>query len=240
MLDDKLLEAFIKGFYGYGNYHAKYWFIGMEEGGGNKVSEIAKRLEIWDKRGRGELEDVSEYHREIGLARFFGEHPKLQPTWNKIIRVVLSTENPVVSIDDVREYQKSLLGKKRGETCLLELLPLPSPNTRAWLYGRNSKLSYLTDRETYREYVEHLRVAHLQSGIARYKPKVVTFYGLRYQEQWQKIAGIEFRSTKLNSASFNAKGQTLFILTKHPTAKGVTNEYFHQIGRLIAAQSRSQ
>ena len=34
MLDDKLLESYMKTFFGYGNLHADYWFIGMEEGGG--------------------------------------------------------------------------------------------------------------------------------------------------------------------------------------------------------------
>jgi hypothetical protein len=32
MSDDRLLERFIFRFYGYGNYDAKYWFVGMEEG----------------------------------------------------------------------------------------------------------------------------------------------------------------------------------------------------------------
>ncbi len=33
MLDDHLLQDFIDGFYGYGNYNAPYWFVGMEGGG---------------------------------------------------------------------------------------------------------------------------------------------------------------------------------------------------------------
>jgi hypothetical protein len=49
MLNDQLLEAFMSGFYGFGNYQARYWFIGMEEGGGNKPDDIARQLDIWDK-----------------------------------------------------------------------------------------------------------------------------------------------------------------------------------------------
>jgi hypothetical protein len=52
MIDDILLEEFINNFYGYGNYHGKYWFIGMEEGGGNSIEEINRRLASWNTRGR--------------------------------------------------------------------------------------------------------------------------------------------------------------------------------------------
>ncbi|BAY34333.1 hypothetical protein NIES2107_62380 [Nostoc carneum NIES-2107] len=33
--DDELLEKIIETFYGYGNYQGNYWFIGMEEAGGD-------------------------------------------------------------------------------------------------------------------------------------------------------------------------------------------------------------
>jgi hypothetical protein len=29
---------------------------------------------------------------------------------------------------------------------------------------------------------------------------------------------------------------TLFVVTKHPAATGVTNEYFHAVGQMIAAE----
>jgi len=35
------------------------------------------------------------------------------------------------------------------------------------------------------------------------------------------------------------KGASLFIVTKHPAAKGVTSEYFHQVGKMIAVQLRN-
>jgi hypothetical protein len=42
MLNDQLLEAFMRGFYGFGNYQAQYWFVGMEEGGGNTLDAISR------------------------------------------------------------------------------------------------------------------------------------------------------------------------------------------------------
>ncbi|MFL7892770.1 MAG: hypothetical protein AB8I56_11970, partial [Anaerolineales bacterium] len=66
MFNDTLLEDFINRFFGYGNFKGKYWFIGMEEGGGNSLEEINRRLDAWDMRGRREVEDVADYHRAFG------------------------------------------------------------------------------------------------------------------------------------------------------------------------------
>jgi hypothetical protein len=92
MLNDQLLEAFIRGFYGFGNYQARYWFVGMEEGGGNTQEAISKQLEIWDRWGRKELIDVAEYAREMGITRWYGDTAKLQPTWKHLIRIFLTAE----------------------------------------------------------------------------------------------------------------------------------------------------
>jgi len=112
--DDHLLNEFAHGFYGYGNYSGDFWFIGTEEGGGNSFAEIAKRLSIWAKRGKREIEDVAEYHVEIGMTHFFNDSPKLQPTWNKLIRILLSHDNQVPTTEQVREYQRTVLGRSNG------------------------------------------------------------------------------------------------------------------------------
>jgi hypothetical protein len=69
LFDDQLLSEFVQNFYGYGNYSGQFWFIGMEEGGGNSFSEINTRLAVWANRGRNELEDLgvtSEYFHQVG------------------------------------------------------------------------------------------------------------------------------------------------------------------------------
>jgi hypothetical protein len=42
--NDQLLSHFMQTFYGYGNYQGDYWFIGMEEGGGDTWAEVQQRL----------------------------------------------------------------------------------------------------------------------------------------------------------------------------------------------------
>ncbi|MCA9909957.1 MAG: hypothetical protein KC519_14970, partial [Anaerolineae bacterium] len=88
-LNDALLKRFMHGFYGYGNLHAPFWFVGMEEGGGKSFDEIATRLRVWQMRGEKLTEDVMDYHVDIGMPDFFYDKIKLQPTWAKLIRVLL-------------------------------------------------------------------------------------------------------------------------------------------------------
>lgn len=235
MFDDQLLEAYINGFYGYGNYQAPYWFVGMEEGGGNSHEEIVGRLEVWSKRGHEELEDLAQYHRELGMSRFFDAQAKLQSTWKQLIRVVLTANGQTYDVETIREYQRSRLGTKDGETCLLELLPLPSPNIASWLYGEHSDLPYLLNRETYGKHVTDSRIAHFQGRIIQHQPKAVVFYGIKYRVYWEKIAGIESWEKSSEGVDFASNGNTLLVVAKHPVAMGSTNEYFRGIGKLAVS-----
>lgn len=231
--DDQLLDAFAQSFYGYGNYSGHLWFIGMEEGGGSSFTEVAKRLNAWDNRGRRELEDVSEYHNAIGITYLFNDRPTLQSTWNKLIRILLSSDGQTPTTEQVREYQRASLGRLDGDTCLLELLPLPSPSTGSWLYAQHSRLSYLADRGTYKQACLALRIAHLQRRIMEYEPRAVVFYSISYREHWKAIAGVNL--VRESDGVYTGRNRsTLFVMTRHPAAKGVTNDYFHQVGRLIA------
>jgi hypothetical protein len=234
--DDRLLDEFAHQFYGYGNYGGKFWFIGMEEGGGNSFAEISRRLDAWAHGGRCELEDLPGYHAAIGITYLFNDRPRLQPTWSELIRIVLTAQGQSCDTESIRDYQKRRLGTMGGDTCLLELLPLPSPSTNAWLYRDNSSLPYLTDREAYRAYTTSLRVAHLQDRLSHYQPTAVVLYGLQYQVYWKQIAGVQTWLESPEGIVYASKDQTLFVLAKHPAARGVTNEYFNQIGRLVAAK----
>jgi hypothetical protein len=239
LFDDQLLSQFVQNFCGYGNYSGQFWFIGMEEGGGNSFSEINTRLTTWANRGKSELDDLAEYHNDIGVMDWFNDKPKLQPTWNKLIRILLSSSGKLPTTEQVREYQKTLLGRLFGDTCLLELLPLPSPSIGQWLYAQYSQLPYLKDRATYRQECIESRIEHLQGRINQYQPKVVIFYSLSYQEYWKKITRVDFCQNS-DKIYFGRNESTLFVMTKHPAAQGVTSEYFHQVGQLIATNLGEQ
>jgi hypothetical protein len=50
-LNDEVLSAYAVGFYGYGSSAAPYWFIGMEEGGGDSIDEIKIRSDTTSEAG---------------------------------------------------------------------------------------------------------------------------------------------------------------------------------------------
>lgn len=231
--NDELLEKLIETFYGYGNLQGKYWFIGMEEAGVN-FEDINNRVNIWSQRGQQEIEDVAEYNIDVGAW-----DEKLQPTWNKLIRIVLSAKgNKNINIEDVRKYQFNELGRKDKETCLLELLPLPSPSLAHWIYKDHSRLSYLTDRNQYVKHCLENRINKISEKIKEHQPKAVVFYGMGYEYFWRKITktitDVEFLPTS-SGFLICRNSQTVFVISKHPVAPGLTNEYFHNIGKLIAA-----
>jgi hypothetical protein len=237
MLENTLLMDFIHSFYGYGNYQGPYWYLGMEEGGGNSVEEIDRRLNAWKKRGKLELEDVAEYHFSIGIPEHFRDPAKLQPTWNKLIRILLSAEGQPGTTEDVREYQKSSLGRLNGDSCLLELLPLPSPSTGKWLYDKHSSIPYLKSREIYSRTCISFRTQHIRSRIAEYKPRAVDFYSFSYKEYWQEIADVELRKPEDGDYYIGRDSSTLYLIAKHPAATGVANIYFENIGEIVRTSS---
>lgn len=231
--DDQMLQAFMDNFYGYGNYDAPYWFIGMEEGGGDSFEEVSKRLTVWDSRGRRELEDVVDYHLELGITWPFGEKPKLQWTWAGLIRVLLSIEGLEPTTEEVRLHQQRSWARSGGNVCLMELLPLPSPSTSHWLYAQYSKLPTLRSRKQYRKLMSQVRIRAIQQRIAAHQPQVVVFYSFTYRPYWLQLVGAELQPVLSGELYIHKGPSTLYAVLKHPVATGVTNAYFHEAGRLI-------
>jgi len=235
VLNDQLLTEFADTFYGYGNFQANYWLVGMEEGGGNSVEEINLRLQTWERGGKRALEDLADFHQQIGMPEYFRTKAKLQTTWNKLIRIILSHQGFTPTTDDVRAYQRDKLGRTEYETCLLELLPLPSPSTSDWLYGAQSGLSQLNTREVYRNHFAPKRVKAIQDQIRFNQPRYVIFYGANYLEWWQAITNTTLIEEQLGKHRYwkGIDGGTIFMIVAHPSAIGITNSYFHEVGQIL-------
>ena len=227
MLDEALLESFMNGFYGYGTWSAKYWFVGMEEGGGSSIAEVAARLETWNHRGRPEVDDLFEFCKSTGIKQWFGPNAKRQATWAQLCRVALIANAQSVERENIIEYQNTRLARREGETALLELLPLPSTKTTAWIYSGVTSLPFLNSRRGYEEFIRPGRLRQLRENIAIHRPRAVVFYGNRYF--WKNelvLKSGEYFDT-------NTSGSTLLIATAHPTAWGKANDRFAAIGHLI-------
>ena len=233
ILNVTLLEKFMTTFYGSGNYTGDYWFIGMEEGGGSTFERVKKRLETWQKLGEEELVDIYKFHIGINFPDYFRNPVKLQRTWAQQARIILAAKGKPTTVDHVKAYQRDIIGRKNSETCLLELLPLPSPSTSIWNYGEWSNLHYLRDRKTYLKYCIPWRCKHIRSQIITHKPKVVVFFGKSYSPYWQQIAGNNIKFRDQGDFLIGDSMSTAFIIANHPAARGVTNAYYEEIGSLI-------
>ena len=246
--DDVLLADFVSTFYGYGDYNAPYWFVSMEEGSGKHFDDVEKQLSAWDKRGRQELEDVAEFHRAIGLGQYFDEKPPLEPTWSKLIRILLSVEGQLSSREGpdqqkekVRAYQRDSLGRVQGGTnCLIELLPLlrASRSLKDWKYAEHSGLPYFSDPKTYEKYYMPKRAERIRELVNQRRPHVVVFYSVDRVclKWWMHITDAPFSYDTTSKTFIARRDGILFLVTSHPAAKRIENEYFHGVRRLIAGE----
>ncbi len=79
----------------------------------------------------------------------------------------------------------------------------------------------------------------ISQRIKEDQPKAVVFYGIGYEYSWrritEKIPDVEF-SASSEGFLICKNSQTVFVIAKHPVSRGLTNEYFHNIGRSIAAK----
>lgn len=234
-LDNDLLEAFTEGFFGYGNYEGKFWFVGIEEAGGESFEEMNSRITTWDRRGRREIEDVWEYHTDIGITENFDEKIKIQRTWSGLIKFIYGLNGKQPTYEEIREYQRNMLGRAGGETCLIELLPLANQSTRHWNYDKWSDLLWLRNRSAYSKKILEYRRWKIKENILIYKPKIVIFYSMNsgIRRHWELISRTDLFEWKTNRYMTGRSNDTLFAIVLHPAAWGIKTGYFTKVGMEI-------
>lgn len=247
-LKQELLLNRLEHFWGFGRYESEYWYVGMEEGGGDEIQEVSKRLTVWEQFGSPELIDNFEYHLGIsgyGYENFFEGKIKLQNTWAKLIRASLNIENPDkdYSVDDVKEFQSRYWGRSDSNNCLLDIFPLPSPSADKWNYDKWCEIPLLRSRDTYKTSLRDKRITTLRKRIATHNPKVVMFYAFDndYVKIWEQVAGIDFTSKnkyevfKDKSVYLSKREKTTYVVTYQPSAVW-NNQYWNNVGKFIHTQ----
>jgi len=239
-MNDATLTDYCNRFLGFGHWNASIWFIGIEEAGGWKVEEVENRLRVWDGHGRQPLEDAPRFYPASGNTFWHGANAKIQWTWEQLIRVLLLAQGKADTDDAILSYQCSQLGATNGETCLMELLPLPSPNARDWNYDQWSTLAWLQSRNGYINEILARRENELRRQINEHKPRVVIFYGLKLPDRsllpsWSSIAGGHFQQAIEDEEIllWRENANTIFFLMRHPVAE--SDEYFRKIGSFLLA-----
>ena len=228
MIDPDDLRAFMRGFYGYGSYQARYWFIGQEEGGASSVTELTRRVDLWSARGRCEVDDLHAFLQGLKFTKWIDAPPKRQVTWARLVQILLTAEGRPCAKEDMLRYQAEELGRSHGETLIAELMPLPARNLRTW-YGNELNLPELRSRREYMTAVRPHRIAHLKEKISEYQPEIVIFYGAR--RWWPGLLGIEFEHDM--SCDYSRLGRTRLLTMKHPAAFGARREDFDEVARAI-------
>ena len=203
-----------RDWFGYGRWGAPYWFIGPEPGmADTNVDGLEQRCRAWQAAGGGELIDCKEHHRELGFDRWHRTHPATQPTWRKLIKLLLAFKGLDTSLETVREYQRTNWGTTHGETCVIELSALAARSTLV-----------VRDRCVWLEQ----RVARIREHIAEVHPEFVVMYGLGSKADWKSIGGCAFDASGIGICE-----GTIFAITPHPNARGVGDDYWVALAKRI-------
>lgn len=208
-IDKELIEDRINNFLGYGNLKGNVWFIGMEEGSSNQFDELKNRFQI---SKNDEVLDIRNLEGIIENVKWFDEKKRvIQPTWNKLIQIILMLKGEDhSSLNRRKDFQIKELGSKSSDHCLLELSSLPSKSTKTWVYNKYcSNISYLESRKAYIREIIPQRIDLFANKIKEYKPKLVICYSKTYKDYWNKIKDeIHLEDTKL-------------LIIPHPIARTV-------------------
>jgi hypothetical protein len=251
MLNCQLLHDYAEKFFGYGSPKSKLWFIGIEEAGGRCERVVEDRLKLWSDHqfGRAPFVDGYEFHQSLRdcngelLDRLFCDPVPPQLTWDRLIRIQLARKGAKsIEPHDVKDFRKTEWARSTSKSCLLELLPLPSPSANTWKYGEwvdqkcDSKLAdAFRSRSDYQSHFGETRAQAINQLIAEYRPRVVIFYGSR-MKRWSEIAGFPWRNVDMDSAipaRFRRREDRLYAVVRHPAAQGLNGAYFQSVGERI-------
>jgi hypothetical protein len=135
---------------------------------------------MWRALRYGELVDIAAHHDKHDRDWFGESVTKTQPTWQKLIWLLMYYEGREPTANAVLAYQKTRLGRMNDETALLELSALPA-------YGSGIPRPRMLFRAE--------RVALIRERLLAHEPEVVVFYspdnrpGRRYVDAWEAIIG---------------------------------------------------
>ena len=201
-LTQKQIEKLL-AFRGYGNPSGRFWFIGMEEGGGDFESLQLRADEF------ANLEDLATSHAK------FESHDmsKSISTWrimSAIVGRISGTEN-WWDTANTTDYQMNRLGRLNDETYLTEILPLPKHSLSDWPYG-----NFFDSPQTYFEQIfpKQLESLRLEYTEAKSKPEFVFCYGKKYWSSHQNIFNsIRFETALNGQIQWGRNDSTVFVST---------------------------
>lgn len=246
LIQPKPLDHWIRNFYGYGSWTAKFWFVGYEEGGGDLPDEVAEKLtyfyENHAEASGATLCDIRELYRNVSVKidgpkaglynnmydyRF--EAKAIQHgVWKNLITFVHGYRGK--RIPDLFKYQRNTFAT--SNEALIQLYPLPSPHNHAWYYSwlDMPQFGFLKSRTLYEDHVYQNRIDGLLKNVIAYKPEIVLMYGMNNINTLKNsvqefFPGAKFKmtpATKLQIPQHHRTdlgGTTMIITTQIPTLR---------------------
>lgn len=207
---DELEREMAINCYGYGRWEAPYWFIGPEQGKGPKEpADNVKRIDAWAKLGKTNLCDCRCFHEEIDD---FSRHRemKLQPTWRRLMLLLMVYLGKDADIENLRTYQRDHWGMLNGETCVIELSGVASKNLKTSI-----------DHKQFRQD----RIEFIRDKRKHHRPALVIMYGISAKKDWEQIAGHELKEGEIVQCE-----STIFGFTRHPVAHRTPDQYWKDFG----------
>jgi hypothetical protein len=161
-------------FVGYGPDDAAVWFLGLEERG-EEPSHLIKRLQF------SQFEDLRRAHVEyMGIKERHIAPVNLQATWNRMCELMLILHGQQPSVSLKKTYQADYLGRRGGDSLLLELMPLPFRDIASFSY--DDVVRRFGSKNAYRKEVRLRRIEIIQDLFQRSRtnvgrPRIVICYG---------------------------------------------------------------
>jgi hypothetical protein len=174
---------------------------------------LAARYDSWKQLGCAPVVDCEKHHRRFGFTRWHQSRPPTQATWRQLIRLLLTYKGLSADTEAIRDYQRTKWGSATGETCVIELSGLAAPDMRT----EQDRTTFLSRR------TEQIREAAL-----KHRPEFIVMYGGGHREVWERIAGSHFDSNGMCRMS-----KTVAASALHPAARGLGNDYWVKLGRLL-------
>jgi len=239
-IDQDLVEANIRDFFGYGNPQAKWWFVGMEEHGGATVEESRMRLNAWRGLGGKALVDLKSFHKAARLNLPHLNTPvnwrKGCSAWKRQIHVLLAAQG--LPCDDQHMIERFAdWGAHDSNTCLIELKPLPCPNWRSWPWPQwchveDSKTKFLTRIQTDR--CQRIMDMIKASPV----PRCVVFYstGRTFLSLWETIASCAFDPVVAPGIYGKKIAGTVFVAIPQRRKGGISYTLMTQVGSWLKDQ----
>lgn len=246
---EKKLIEYSEQFKTQGNRDGKYWFLGIEEGGGSSVDEVDAMLAKWERNDKSDDTALRDTQKKSKPSKWFDANRRggapIQKTWGAQIRVLLSMQGLPSSTEDVRQYQMDHFGLADGDTCLMELLPLPNPGLQDWIYNDLSDDPRFESRQALADLAMTDRLERLVKLVEMHRPTCIVGFCYSFRHKLEPyLDNVSTVKAQAGSRPGRAKigniGETVVAITYHPaTPMTAPNAWYAELGQHIAKRSNN-